>query len=157
MSAIPPGLTSFDYNQRGGRFGYEFTRHFEDSDGDREALPVRLHVVMMAARGPTAVDSAVAYSFPLCGFSQEDWTPDEAWRFVHSQVVEFAHHVDVDCVDFVKMCWRLAKPVVVLGADGTETQLIMYFYADTQITPCYVFVHEDGIPDSVAQSLGQRY
>ena len=67
----------------------------------------------------------------------------------YSQVVEFAHHVDVDCVDFVKMCWRLAKPVVVLGADGTETQLIMYFLC--------VFVHEDGIPDSVAQALGQRY
>ena len=75
----------------------------------------------------------------------------------HSQVVEFAHHVDVDCVDYVKMCWRLAKPVVVLGADGTETQLIMYFHADTQIAPCYVFVHEDGIPDAVAQSIGQRY
>ena len=47
--------------------------------------------------------------------------------------------------------------MVVLGADGTETQLIMYFYADTQIASCYVFVHEDGIPDSVAQSLGQQY
>ena len=72
VSAISPGLTSFDYNQRGELFGYEFTRHFGDSDGDREALPTRVHVVMMAARGPTAVDSAVAYSFPLCGSSQED-------------------------------------------------------------------------------------
>ena len=47
--------------------------------------------------------------------------------------------------------------MVVLGADGKETQLIMYFHADTQITPCYVFVHEEGIPDSIAQSIGQRY
>ena len=45
--------------------------------------------------------------------------------------------------------------MVVLGADGTETQLIMYFDADTQIAPCYVFVHEDGIPDPVAQSIGR--
>ena len=50
----------------------------------------------------------------------------------------------------------LAKPVVVLGADGTETQLIMYFHADTQIALCYVFIHEDGISDLVAQSIGQR-
>lgn len=113
-------------------------------------------MVMMENRGP-GLDSAVGYSFPLCGFSQEDWGTEEAWRFVHAQVVEFSHHVDGDCLDYVKMCWRLAKTVVVLGANGSELQLIMYFYADTQIDPCYVFVHENGIPDAMAQSLGQRY
>lgn len=57
----------------------------------------------------------------------------------------------------MRMWWQLAKPVVVLGDDGKEIQLIMYFHADSQIPPCYVFIHEDGLADDVAFTLAQRY
>lgn len=53
---IPHGLVNFDYQERGERFGYEFTRHFGDAVCERHALSMKVHVVMMAFRGSTAVD-----------------------------------------------------------------------------------------------------
>ena len=70
ISAILPGLVSFDFDQRGERFGNEFTRHFGELDDSRLASRLRIHVVLLSSKGAQAIDSALAFSFPLCGCSQ---------------------------------------------------------------------------------------
>ena len=84
LSAIPPGLVSFDYLMRGERFGYGFTRFFGDHDADAMDSKIWVHVLLLATKGGEALASAVAFSFPLCGASDTDWTIDSAMRFLHA-------------------------------------------------------------------------
>ena len=93
MAAIPPRLVSFDYHQRGESFGYEFTQYFGELDDSRPATRLRVHVAILASRGASAIDSAVAFSFPLCGHSQANWTLPAAMRFMRAQIIEFSHHL----------------------------------------------------------------
>ena len=153
MSAIPPGLVSFDYHQRGEHFGYEFTRHFGELDDSRPATPMRVHVVLLAGRGAPAIDSAVAFSFPLCGCSQSDWTPAGVRQFVRAQIIEFSHHIgDLECTDLLNLFWDLATFTVIPGTpEATERHLVMHMIVDSRISPCYVYVHEDEVPPSVAR------
>ena len=69
VSAIPPGVVSFDFDQQGEWFGYEFTRHFGELDDSRPTSCLRIHVVLLSSRGAQAIDSAVAFSFPLWLFT----------------------------------------------------------------------------------------
>lgn len=153
MSAIPPGLVSFDYHQRGERFGYEFTRHFGELDDSRPATPMRVHVVLLAARGAPAIDSAVAFSFPLCGCSQSDWTPAGVRQFMRAQIIEFSHHIgDLECTDLLTLFWDLATFTVIPGTpEATERHLVMHMIVDSRISLCYVYVHEDEVSPSVAR------
>ena len=91
MTAIPSGLVSFDYHMTGELFGYEFSRFFGAQEESRPSI--RVHAVALASRGVTSLDSAVAFSFPLCGVTQPDWTLGEVMRFVRGQVLEFLHHL----------------------------------------------------------------
>ena len=57
LSAIPPGLVSFDYSMRGERFGYGFTRCFGDQDVDALDSKIRIHVLLLggSTRGGEAL------------------------------------------------------------------------------------------------------
>lgn len=155
LSSILPGLVSFDYHQRGERFGYEFTRHFGEPDDSRPASRLRIHVVLLSSRGAQAIDSAVAFSFPLCGCSQADWTPAEALRFMRAQIIEFSHHIgDLECTDLLTMFWDLATFTVIPGTpEAPERHLVMHMVVDSRVTPCYVYVHEDEVSQSVARDF----
>ena len=82
LSAVSPNLVSFDYEVRGEKFGYKFTRHFGDREEARPPSKMRVHVALLASRGAKALGSAVAFSFPLCGYAQDDWSSGEAMRFL---------------------------------------------------------------------------
>ena len=145
LGAIAPQLVSFDYNVQGESFGYEFTRHFGDSEDSRPPSPIRVHVALLRARGPSSLGSAVAFSFPLCGYAQEDWTVGEASRFLSSQVVEFSNHLeDLEVTDLLGMFWGVAKFSFLAGSGTGERHLLVHLIADSRAAPCYVFVHEDG-------------
>ena len=75
-------MVTFDYDVRGEKFGYEFTRHFGDREEVGPPFEVRVHVALLATRGPKALGSAVPFSFPLCGYAQDNWTYGEAMRFL---------------------------------------------------------------------------
>ena len=82
LSEVSPDLVSFDYEVRGEKFGYEFTRHFGDREEVGPPSEIRVHVALLASRGPEALGSAVSFSFPLCGYAQDDWSSGEAMRFL---------------------------------------------------------------------------
>ena len=92
MTAIPPGLVSFNYHMRGELFGYEFSRFFGAQEESRP-FSIWVHVAALASRRMTALDSAVAFSFPLCGATQPYWTLGEAMCFVRGQEIELLHHL----------------------------------------------------------------
>ena len=101
---------SFDYNMRGERFGYGFTRCFGDQDADAMDSKIRVHVLPLATRGGKALALAVAFSFPLCGATDKDWTLDSAMRFLRAQVLDFSHHLsDIEVTDVLRWFWELAK------------------------------------------------
>ena len=81
MTAIPPGLVSFNYHMRGELFGYEFLRFFGAQEESRPSS-IQVHAVALASKGLTALDSTMAFFFPLCGATQPDWTLGEVMRFV---------------------------------------------------------------------------
>ena len=54
LGAIAPQLVSFDYDVQGEAFGFEFTRHFGDSGDSSPPSPIRVHVVLLRSRDPTA-------------------------------------------------------------------------------------------------------
>lgn len=63
----------FDYTQKGGQGGHAFSYHF----GDLDIMPktTRFPITrfpLVATSG--AVDESLAFSFPLCEPSIEDWT-----------------------------------------------------------------------------------
>ena len=141
MTTIPLGLVSFDYHMRGELFGYEFSRFFGAQEESRPST-IRVHAVALASIGVTALDSAVAFSFPLCGATQPYWTLGEVMRFVRGQVTEFLHHLgELDYTDLFIHSWDSAQFFFI--PCSLESQLIMYMIADTSIAPCYVYVHED--------------
>ena len=146
LSAIPPGLVSFDYSMRGERFGYGFTRYFGDQDVDALDSRIRVHVMLLATRGGEALASAVAFSFPLCGATDMDWTVDSAMRFMRAQVLEFSHHLsDIEVTDVLRRFWELAKFQVLAASQGSgERHMLMYMFVETRIRPCYMYIHEDG-------------
>ena len=147
LSAIPHGLVEFDYHRRGESFGYEFTRHFGELDDCRQATRLRIHVAILASRGVEAVDSAVAFSFPLCGHSRSDWTLAEAMGFLRTQIIEFSHHLaDLECTDLLTHFWDLAKFAVIPGApEALERHIVMHLFVDSRVSPCYVYIHEDEV------------
>lgn len=156
MAAIPPSLVSFDYHERGQSFGYECTRHFGELDGElddsRPPTSLRIHVAILDSRGPSAIDSAVAFSFPRCGVSQTEWTPAAALRFMRAQILEFSHHLgDLECTDILAHFWDLARFMVIPGTSGaTERHIVMHMIVESRMTPCYVYVHEDEVSTDLA-------
>ena len=77
ISLIQSRLVSFDLRQRSVAFDYSYTRLF-GVEGPHEPAPIRVHVVVLPARGEEALDSTVAFSFPLCGSGAQEWTMDAA-------------------------------------------------------------------------------
>lgn len=148
-------MVSFDFDQRGEWFGYKFTRHFGELDDSRPTSRLRIHVVLLSSRGAKAIDLAVAFSFPLCGCSQADWTHAEALRFMRAQILEFSHHIgDLECTDLLSMFWDLATFSVIPGTpEAPERHLVMYMVVDSRVTPCYVYIYEDDVSQSVARDL----
>ena len=153
MTAIPPGLVSFDYHMRGELFGYEFS-HFFGAQEESRPSSIRVHAVALVSRGVTALDSTVAFSFPLCGATQPDWTLGEVMRFVRGQVLEFSPHLgELDYTDLFIQSWDTAQFIFIPGS--LESQLIMYVIADTSIAPCYVHVHENTQSPERAFEMGE--
>ena len=146
---------SFDYNERGSPFGYEFTYHFGDTDDNLSPSPLRIHVTLLDSHGPASLNTAVSFSFPLCGCSQEDWTHDEAMRFLSRQVIEFSHHIgETECTDLLGIFWDLAKfTFLECLPSSRERHLIMYLIVDSRIPPSYMYIHEDALPSSEATGL----
>lgn len=101
------------------------------------------------------MDSAVAFSFPLCGDSDVDWTHDSAMRFLRAQVLEFSHHMgDSEITDILSRLWQLAKFSFLAASQGTEERhLAIYMIVDTRISPRYMYIHEDEIVQDVALSI----
>lgn len=122
------------------------------------AVCLRIHVVVLASRRTSVVDTAVAFSFPLCGATQADWTSSEAMRFLRAQVVEFSHHLgDQECTDVFGCFLGLARFMIVAGRpEEEERQLIMYLFVETRILPCYVYIHEDEIMLDMARELATQ-
>ena len=81
MIAIPPGLVSFNYHMQGELFGYEFL-HFFGAQEESRPSSIWVHAVALASGVLIALDSVVAFSFPLCGATQPNWTLGEVMRFV---------------------------------------------------------------------------
>ena len=74
-------------------------------------------MVALASRGVTALDSVVAFSFPLCVATQPDWTLGEVMHFVRGQVVEFLHHLgELDYTDLFICSWGTAQFIFILGS-----------------------------------------
>ena len=148
LSEVSPDLVSFDYEVRGEKFGYEFTRHFGDREEAGPPSEIRVHVALLASRGPEALGSAVSFSFPLCGYAQDDWSSGEAMRFLSRQVVEFSHHVShVECTDLLGTFWSLAKFGFFTGSSPGVRHMLVYLIVDSRVPPCYVYIHEPGLQE----------
>ena len=62
--------------------------------------------------------SVVAFSFPLCGYAQEDWSVGETSRFLSRQVVEFSSHLgDLEITALLGMFWGLK--IILSSRNGT--------------------------------------
>ena len=148
---------SFDYLLRGA-FGYEFTRWFGDSESEATASRVRVHTMILSSRGGDALDSAVAFSFPLCGTTVDDWTAETAMRFLRAQVIEFSHHMgDLEVTDNLSRFWKLAKFSFLATSQGMEERhMVVHLFVDTRVRPGYVFVHEDEMQQDAALVVAQR-
>ena len=146
---------SFDYDKRGSPFGYELTRHFGDSEDSSPPLPMRIHVTLLDSHGPASLGTVVLFSFPLCGCSQEDWSHDEAMRFLSRQIIEFSHHLgNTECTDLLGVFWGLAKFTFLESLPGSrERHLLMYMIVDSRLSPCYMYIHEDALPVTEARGL----
>ncbi|RYA83872.1 hypothetical protein DD594_26800, partial [Enterobacter cloacae complex sp. 4DZ1-17B1] len=133
LAAIPRGLTSFDLRRRWDLFDYGFTRFLGDSAADHEAACFRVHALFLAARGTEALDSAVGFSFPLCGRTESEWSLDSVVGWLHTQVLEFSHHLgELGVTDLLPTLWPLAK-FAVTPPDSTGCRhIVVYFFADTQ-------------------------
>ncbi|MCO5593398.1 hypothetical protein L7F22_047411 [Adiantum nelumboides] len=85
-------MVSFDIRQRSVAFDFSFTRLF-GVESLHEPAPIRVHAVILPARGEEALHSAVAFSFPLCGFSDREWTLDSVFETLRSQAVDVSQHM----------------------------------------------------------------
>ena len=76
--------------------------------------------------------SAISFSFPLCGSTQEDdWTQGEVMQFLSRQVIEFSHLVgDTECKDLLIVFWGLAKFTFLASSDPKLRHLIVYLIVD---------------------------
>ena len=138
-------MVNFAYDVRGEKFGYEFTRHFGDMEEVGPPSEIRVHVALLASKGPEALGFAVSFSFSLCGYAQDDWTSEEAMRFLSRQVVEFSHHVShVECTNLLGTFWSLAKFGFFTGSSPGVRHMLVYLIVDSRVPPCYVFIHEPG-------------
>ena len=123
----------------------DFTKCFGDHDVDALDSKILIHVLLLTNRGGEALASAVAFSFPLCGATDTDWTMDSAMSFVRAQVLEFSHHLsDIEVTDILRRFWELAKFQVLTASQGSgERHMLMYMFVETRIRPCYMYIHED--------------
>lgn len=89
----------------------------------------------------------MAFSFPLCGGPQPDWTLANAMKFMHAQITAFSLHLgELECAESISCFWDLARFMVVPGSsEATEWHIVMYLVVDSRLTPCYVYIHEDEI------------
>ncbi|MCO5583855.1 hypothetical protein L7F22_037770 [Adiantum nelumboides] len=111
-------MVSFDIRQRSAAFDFSFTRLF-GVESPHEPAPIRVHAVILPARGEEALHSAVAFSFPLCGSSDRDWTLDSAFETLRSQAVEFSQHMgDPEITAMLDHFWGLAHFFATGSADS---------------------------------------
>ena len=99
-------------------------------------------MALLATKGLEALGLAVSFSFPLCGYAWDDWTSEEAMRFLSRQVVEFSPHVShVECMDLLVTFWILAKFGFFAGSLPGMRHMLVYLIVDSRTPPCYVFIH----------------
>ena len=61
-------------------------------------------------------------------------------------MVLFSNHLgDLQVMDLLGMFWGLAKFTFLAGSDTGDWHLLVYLFVDSRASPCYVFVHEDGL------------
>lgn len=145
--------------QRSEVFDYAFTRLLGAGDL-HEPAPFRVHVVIPPAHGEEALDAAVAFSFPLCGPGDRDWTLDLALSTLRAQAMEFSHHVnDLEVTDVIGRLWDLAHFFLEPGsADASGTRhLVVRIVADLARDPLYVCIHEDVLSEQEAVAMGHRH
>ena len=98
-------------------------------------------ILLPATRGGEALASAVAFSFPLCGASDTDWTIDSAMRFLRAQVLEFSHHLsDIEVTDVLPLLGACQVPGFgsFAGVRGT-THAHVYVCGDAYSPMLYVY------------------
>ena len=131
---------------------------FGDRDFEMSAFPLWVHLLVMRDKGLQALDSVVALSFPLCGDSDWDWSLQSASRFLQAQAMEFSHHMgDLGLTDVVAHAWPHAS-FLVLGTPRAEEErhFVVQIVAQSDIDPCYMYVHEDDLSSEGALCLAQQ-
>ena len=148
LLAIPRHLVIFDYHERGSPFGYKFTRHF----GDREdGLPYLTHM----GRLPSARQSPSPFHFVdvrkrtrpmvrLCVSS--------VGKSLSSHIILERRSAPTCLVSFGAWLSLLFWSAYKLSG-SQERHVIMYMTVDSEIPPCYMYVHEDAVPPTEATRL----
>ena len=151
-------MVSYDVRQRSAAFDYSFTRLF-GVEGPHDPAPIRVHVVVLPARGEEALDSSLAFSFPLFGSSDKEWTFDSAIETLRTQAVEFSHHVnDLEVTDVLDRLWVLAHYLVTGSVDSAGVRhLVVRIVANLARDPGYVCVHEDVFSETEAVALDHQH
>ena len=131
-----------------GRFGYVFARYFDSMGSIQEQTfnsLIWVHVVRSAARSMQALQSVVAFSFPLCDCPTRKWNMERAIRMVKNQVLEFSQYLGSTVVtDMLMTFWPLAKYIVTPATElDEELHLIIHLMTEARLPPTYVYAHVD--------------
>ena len=151
-------LLSFDSRTRSEAFDFSFTWIF-GVDVEHSPALVRVHVLILPGRGAEAFNISVGFSFPLCGSGAREWTVDSAAECLHTQAVEFSHHLeDLEVTDVLMHCWELARFFVSSQVDESGIRhLIVRIVADLSREAEYVCIHEDSQPESLALMMAHSH
>ena len=149
------GSTGFSILDYAAPFGHDFTRYL-GIENVHEPNPIRMHVLL---RQSEATSSMVGYSFPLCGYEKSVWAHADVMLAIRGQVLHFAKYVECPQLGEVLLVGlEHASLSIVPTLDAMNRRhIILEVISNAMLDFGYVYIHEDGVPESQAKARGYHH
>ena len=154
MSRKDVGSAGFSILDYAAPFGHDFTKHL-GINIDHDPITIRIHVLLKQKE----LDKPfIGYSFPLCGYEKNVWNYPDVMLVKRGQVLQFSKYVQ---------CPHLGEALL-KGLEKASFSLIPYLDAmnrrhvvvdvpsDAALDFGYVYIHEEGVPESQAKARGHH-